>query len=330
MSLQTSVKKLIKPENTKDRFDRSRMISAFSPVIGLVALIILASLLSDVFLTTTNLTNVLRQVSVLGFAALGMTIVILTGNIDLSIIGTVSMTTTLTAVLLQNGWPVLPVIVVVILAGASVGVANGIILSKFKIESFVITMGMQVVCFGLALFIAGGRTVIVENLDLFMINLASEKVSGIIPVMFLVLLGFYLLFYILTKYMRIGRYIYALGGNEEVCYISGVNVSMVRIIAYVLSGSMAAVAGIFSFSRSLCGDPAAGTALGMYVVAAVVIGGTKMSGGRGGVLFTIVGIFIIGIINNTLNLVGFEYYAQQIIQGLIIIFAVVISSKRRR
>ncbi len=330
MSLQSSVKKSASADATQQNFDRKKMLSTLSPIIGLIALIILASALSDVFLTATNMTNVLRQVSVLGFASLGMTIVILTENIDLSIIGTVSMTTSLTAVLLQHEWAVLPTIIVVIIAGAIVGLINGIILSLFKIESFVITMGMQVVCFGMALFIAGGRTVIVDNLDPFMIDLASIKVFGQIPVMFLVLLGFYLLFFVFTKYTRMGRYIYALGGNEEVCYISGVNVSAVRITAYILSGCMAAVAGIFTFSRSLCGDPAAGTALGMYVVAAVVIGGTKMSGGRGGVLFTIVGIFIIGIINNTLNLVGFEYYAQQIIQGVIIIFAVVISSKRRR
>ncbi len=314
----------------RNNFDRKKILSALSPIIGLIALILLASILSDVFLTTTNFTNVLRQVSVLGFAALGMTIVILTGNIDLSIIGNVSMTTCLTAVLLQNGWSIVPMMIVVVLAGATVGLINGLILSYFQIESFVITMGMQVVCFGMALFIAGGRTVIVDNLNPFMIDLAQTKFLDIIPTMFIVLIGFYIAFFIFTKKTKMGRYIYALGGNEEVCYISGVNVSVVRTVAYILSGCMAAVAGIYTFSRSLCGDPSAGQALGMYVVAAVVIGGTKMSGGRGGVLFTIVGIFIIGIINNTLNLVGFEYYAQQIIQGIIIIVAVVISSKKRR
>jgi ribose/xylose/arabinose/galactoside ABC-type transport system permease subunit len=127
-----------------------------------------------------------------------------------------------------------------------------------------------------------------------------------------------------------GRYIFALGGNEEVSYISGVNVNTVRLAAYVLSGMFAAIAGIFMFSRSVAGDPTAGTALGMYVVAAVVVGGTKMSGGRGSVLFTIIGIFIIGSINNILNLINAPYQFQQIVQGIIIITAVVISSPRRR
>ncbi|MBN2558947.1 MAG: ABC transporter permease [Clostridia bacterium] len=329
MKIKNTFMNLIGNNDPASKFNRKKMLTTLSPVIGLVALFILASSLSNVFLTASNLTNVLRQVSVLGFAALGMTIVIITGNIDLSIIGNVSMSTTLVAVLLQNGWDVVPMILVVLLASSTIGLLNGLIISYFKIESFVITMGMQVVCFGLSLFIAGGRTVIVDNLAPFMLNLASNKL-GMIPVMFIILLGFYTVFYIFTKKTKMGRYIYALGGNEEVSYVSGVNVTIVRTTAYILSGLMAGVAGIFTFSRSLCGDPAAGSALGMYVVAAVVIGGTKMSGGRGSVLFTIIGILIIGIINNTLNLVGFEYYAQQIIQGLIIIFAVVISSKKRR
>lgn len=329
MEKKNNFMNLFKNNDPAGKFNRKKLLTTFSPIIGLVALFILASSLSNVFLTASNMTNVLRQVSVLGFAALGMTIVIITGNIDLSIVGNVSMTTVLAAVLLQNGWDVVPMIIVVLLAGSTIGLFNGLIISYFKIESFVITMGMQVVCFGLSLFIAGGRTVIVDDLKPFMLNLASSK-FGMIPVMFLILLAFYTVFYIFTKKTKMGRYIYALGGNEEVSYVSGVNVTVVRTTAYILSGLMAGVAGLFTFSRSLCGDPAAGSALGMYVVAAVVIGGTKMSGGRGGVLFTIVGILIIGIINNTLNLVGFEYYAQQIIQGLIIIFAVVISSKRRR
>jgi ribose transport system permease protein len=329
MDLKKRFADLLKPTEGKTNFNRKKILATLSPIIGLLTLIIIAGSSSPVFFTTTNITNVLRQVSVLGFAALGMTIVILTGNIDLSIIGNVSMSTTLAAVLLQRGWDIVPMILVVMLAGSAIGLINGLIISYFRVESFVITMGMQVVCFGLSLFIAGGRTVIVDNLDPFMIDLASIKV-GIIPVMFLVLLFFYAVFYVFTQKTRMGRYIYALGGNEEVCYVSGVNVTAVRTTAFVLSGMMASVAGIFIFSRSLCGDPAAGSSLGMYVVAAVVIGGTKMSGGRGGVLFTIVGILIIGIINNTLNLVGFEYYAQQIIQGVIIIFAVLISSKKRR
>ncbi len=312
-------------------FKGKRLIVNLTPMIGLIGLIIICSLIvPKLFMSLSNWSNILRQVTILGFAALGMTIVILTGNIDLSVIGNVSMTTCLAAILLQHNWNLIPTFAIVILAGAFIGLINGLIISFWKIESFVVTMGMQVICFGLAQYISGGRTIIIQNLNPFMIELASYRIANIIPGMFVILIIFYIILWIFTRNTKLGRYIYALGGNEEVCYISGVNVTFVRTTAYIISGIFAAIAGIFTFSRSLCGDPTAGSSLGMYVIAAVVIGGTKMSGGRGNVLFTIIGIFVIGIINNMLNLIGFKYYAQQIIQGIIIISAVIAGSQKRR
>ena len=318
-----------------NKSDIKRFISRFGTLLGLLIIIAIAAIATGGnSLSVVNIQNLLRQVTVLGFAALGMTVVILTGNIDLSIIGNVSMTTVITAVLMQKEWPIPAIILVVIAAGASVGLINGIILNLWKIESFVVTMGMQVVCFGLALLFSDSRTVIVDG-ELLMSkyvllkNLATSKVLGI-PVMFIILIVFYLIFFMLSKKTKLGRYIFALGGSEEVCYISGINVSFVRAMAYIISGMCAALAGIFMYSRSLCGDPNAGNALGMFVVAAVVIGGTKMSGGRGSILYTIIGIFIIQIINNTMNLLGAPYQIQQVIQGIIILVAVIISSSRRR
>ena len=315
-------------------------LSQVGSAIGLILVVIVASIITQGnFLSASNLTNVFRQVTIMGFASLGMCIVIITGNIDLSIIGNVSMTTVITAVLMVKEVPTPLIVLIVLLSGMAVGLLNGIILSVWKIESFVVTMGMQVVCFGMAMLVSGNRTVIVPGASLakygFLTNLAQWKVPGIpgvltFPVMFLIMLAFYILFWVFTSRTKMGRYIFALGGNEEVSYISGVNVSLVRIVSYVLSGMTAAIAGIFMFSRSMCGDPTAGNALGMYVVAAVVVGGTKMSGGRGNVLFNIMGLFVIGIINNVLNLVGAPYQLQQIIQGVIIILAVVMSSPKRK
>ena len=321
--------------NLLDTKSLKRVISKFGTLLGLVVIVIIAAIATQgMSLSAMNIQNLLRQVTVLGFASLGMTVVILTGNIDLSIIGNVSMTTVLTAVLMQKEWPIWAIVLVVLLSGAFIGFCNGMILNLWKIESFVVTMGMQVVCFGLALLFSDSRTVIVDG-DLLMgkyvllKNLATSKLLGI-PIMFIILIVFYLVFYFLSKNTKLGRYIFALGGSEEVCYISGINVSFVRLMAYVISGACAALAGIFMYSRSLCGDPNAGTALGMFVVAAVVVGGTKMSGGRGSILYTIIGIFIIQIINNTMNLLGAPYQIQQVIQGIIILVAVIISSSRRR
>lgn len=315
--------------------DIKRTISKYGTLLGLVIIVLIAAIATrGASLSRINIQNLLRQVTVLGFSSLGMTVVILTGNIDLSIIGNVSMTTVLTAVLMQWEWPIWAIVLVVLLSGAFIGLCNGTILSIWKIESFVVTMGMQVVCFGLALLFSGSRTVIVDGellMSKYLIfkNLATSKFLGI-PVMFIILICFFLVFYFLSKKAKLGRYIFALGGSEEVCYISGINVNFVRIMAYVISGICAALAGIFMYSRSLCGDPNAGSALGMFVVAAVVVGGTKMSGGRGSILYTIIGIFIIQIINNTMNLLGAPYQIQQVIQGIIILIAVIISSSRRR
>lgn len=319
---------------------RKLNLSQTGSAIGLVLLVIVAAIATQGnFLSASNLTNVFRQVTIMGFASLGMCIVIITGNIDLSIIGNVSMTTVITAVLMTQGMPTPLIILIVLLSGMAVGLINGVILSVWKIESFVVTMGMQVVCFGMAMLVSGNRTVIVPGNLLsqytFLTNLSQWQITVIpkvliFPVMFVIMLAFYLLFWVFTARTKMGRYIFALGGNEEVSYISGVNVTIVRIVSYVISGFTAAIAGIFMFSRSMCGDPTAGNSLGMYVVAAVVVGGTKMSGGRGNVLFNIMGIFVIGIINNLLNLVGAPYQLQQIIQGCIIILAVVMSSPKRK
>lgn len=319
---------------------RKLNLSQTGSAIGLVLLVIVAAIATQGnFLSASNLTNVFRQVTIMGFASLGMCIVIITGNIDLSIIGNVSMTTVITAVLMTQGMPTPLIVLIVLLSGMAVGLINGVILSVWKIESFVVTMGMQVVCFGMAMLVSGNRTVIVPGNLLsqytFLTNLSQWQITVIpkvliFPVMFLIMLAFYLLFWVFTARTKMGRYIFALGGNEEVSYISGVNVTIVRIVSYVISGFTAAIAGIFMFSRSMCGDPTAGNSLGMYVVAAVVVGGTKMSGGRGNVLFNIMGIFVIGIINNLLNLVGAPYQLQQIIQGCIIILAVVMSSPKRK
>ena len=319
---------------------RKLNLSQTGSAIGLVLLVIVAAIATQGnFLSASNLTNVFRQVTIMGFASLGMCIVIITGNIDLSIIGNVSMTTVITAVLMVKEVPTPLIVLIVLLSGMAAGLINGVILSVWKIESFVVTMGMQVVCFGMAMLVSGNRTVIVPGNLLsqytFLTNLSQWQITVIpkvliFPVMFLIMLAFYLLFWVFTARTKMGRYIFALGGNEEVSYISGVNVTIVRIVSYVISGFTAAIAGIFMFSRSMCGDPTAGNSLGMYVVAAVVVGGTKMSGGRGNVLFNIMGIFVIGIINNLLNLVGAPYQLQQIIQGCIIILAVVMSSPKRK
>ena len=222
---------------------RKLNLSQTGSAIGLVLLVIVAAIATQGnFLSASNLTNVFRQVTIMGFASLGMCIVIITGNIDLSIIGNVSMATVITAVLMTQGMPTPLIVLIVLLSGMAVGLINGVILSVWKIESFVVTMGMQVVCFGMAMLVSGNRTVIVPGNLLsqytFLTNLSQWQITVIpkvliFPVMFLIMLAFYLLFWVFTARTKMGRYIFALGGNEEVSYISGVNVTIVRIVSYV-------------------------------------------------------------------------------------------------
>ena len=184
-------------------------LSQVGSAIGLILVVIVASIITQGnFLSASNLTNVFRQVTIMGFASLGMCIVIITGNIDLSIIGNVSMTTVITAVLMVKEVPTPLIVLIVLLSGMAVGLLNGIILSVWKIESFVVTMGMQVVCFGMAMLVSGNRTVIVPGASLakygFLTNLAQWKVTVIpgvltFPVMFLIMLAFYILFWVFTS-----------------------------------------------------------------------------------------------------------------------------------
>lgn len=301
---------------------------ALSSIAGLAALFIVACILSPNFLTFTNLMNVLRQAPILGFVSLGVTLVILTGNNDLSVGGTASFAAVLTAVLLNTGMNPFLVMLVVIICGAIIGSVNGILLSVWDIEAFVITLGMQTFASGLAYLLSEGKIILVNDIPPVIQALANGEFFNI-PISFIVLAIFYVLVWLWTKKTTIGRYIFALGGSEEVCYISGVNVNFIRILVYVLSGAFTGLAGVFIFSRVLCGDPTSGMQQTNFAIAAVIVGGTKFKGGRGSVAFTMIGVFIIGIINNLLNLMGAPYYMQLMVQGAVIIAAVVLASSRR-
>ncbi|MEW6226547.1 MAG: ABC transporter permease [Bacillota bacterium] len=302
-----------------------RRLAPYSTVFGLTALFLASSIISPVFLTPTNLMNILRQMPILGFMALGMTLVIISGGIDLSVGGVLSLAAVGTAMLLPRLGALLTVPVIIAI-GAVIGSLNGFIVSKWKLEPFVVTLGMQTVATGFSFMWSGGRTVIVNNIPDVVVALSNESV-GPVPLSIVLMGGTYLVFWFWMRRSVFGRYIYALGGNEEVSYLSGVNVRLVRIVVFVISGSLSAVAGIFHFSRVLSGDPTAGGGIPLFVIASVIIGGTKFNGGRGSVALTIIGLLIIGIINNILNLLGATYYLQLIVQGVIIISAVLVSSR---
>jgi ribose transport system permease protein len=298
---------------------------------GLVVLVIASSLLSDAFLTVTNLFNIVKQVTILGFMSLGMTLVIIHGGIDLSVGGILALSAVGSAqLILQTNFSPLVVIGIMLLVGGFVGFSNGVIIAKGEAEPFLVTLGMQIILRGVAFIVCNARTLpLGDNMPPTIWHIANGF-FGPIPVPVILLLGVYLFFAVIMHYTSFGRYVYALGGSNEVSRLAGISVEWMKIKVFTISGILSAAAGIIHISRINAGDPTSGDLKVLPVIAAVIIGGTRFEGGRGNVLYTIAGLLIVGIINNILNLLGAVYYVQMIAQGLTIIIAVIINQVMTR
>lgn len=305
-------------------------ITRYSSLLGLVLILLIATFMSPYFWTFTNWANIMRQSVILGICSLGLTFVILTGHNDLSIQGVLAMCCVIGAVLTNRGVPLPVVILVSLVAGALMGSLTGTILSLWNMEPFVATYGMQTLATGFAYLFSGGMIVIISNMPDSTYSLANARILGGIPACFLFMLVLYAICDLILKKTRFGRLVYAVGGNSEVCYLSGVSVRRMRIAVYTICGLGCGLAGLFLLSRTTVGDPSSGGTYTLQAISACIIGGNKFNGGIGNVWFTLVGVLIVGIISNILNLVGASYYTQLIVQGLIIVGAVAISSKRRK
>lgn len=306
-----------------------RYITRFPSLIGFGVLLIACSFLSPVFWTITNWTNIMRQSVILGICSLGLTFVILTGHNDLSISGVLPLTSVLFALQLRAGIPVPVAIIGCIIAGGLFGLFNGSVLSFWNMEPFVVTYGMQVLAQGLGFLISGGAIVILKDIPQAALDLVGLRV-GKIPVCFVVMIVLYAFAQFVLSRTRFGRYVYAVGGNPEVCYLSGMSVKNMRRLVYMINGMCVGLAGVLLFSRTTVGDPSSGATYTLQAISACIIGGCKFNGGIGNVFYTLIGVLIVGIISNILNLAGASYYIQLIVQGLIIISAVAMSSKRRK
>lgn len=293
--------------------------------VGLLILIIASTVLSPVFMTSTNIFNTLRQASAIGIVSIGATIVILSGGIDLSVGSILTIAATMTTGLMagKNGVTI-PVIIAVLLVGIFFGFINGILITKRKVEPFIITLGLSTVIQGIVLYFTKGSPVgqIAPNLKFL-----GNGYLWVIPVpviVFTIIVG---ITSIVLHRTVFGRYIYSIGGNAEAARLSGIKVDKNKIYVYMLSGLTAALAGIVLASRVSVGDPYMGRGYELDAIAAVVIGGTSMAGGVGGLAGTVAGVLIITIMNNMLNLLNISPFVQQIVKGLIIIAAVIFQKK---
>lgn len=295
------------------------------------ALIVLMTLLSMArpnFLNVANLVNLLRQISINGILAVGVTYVLLTGGVDLSLGSVVALTGVIAAGLAHPGaHTILVPVAMGIVTGIVCGAANGIIVTRGRVAPFIATLGMMTAARGLALLASGGRPV--SNLSAAFTSLGSGDILAVpAPVVIFAVVA--LLSWIFLRKMRLGRYVYAVGGNENAARAAGVNVRAVKMIAYTICGALAGVAGVVLAARITTGQPNAGIGYELDAIAAVVIGGTSLSGGVGGISGTVLGALLIGVINNGLDLLNVSSYYQQIVKGLIIVGAVWLDRSKHR
>jgi putative xylitol transport system permease protein len=311
------------------------LLKRYGIVTAFFVLCIVLSVVSDYFLTVGNILNILRQASINGVLAIGMTFVILTRGIDLSVGSVAALSgivatsfATRSAIAGVHGAPY-PALLA-ILAGLAVGLvsggASGAVITRFRVPPFVVTLGMLSTARGLTLLYAGGRPI--PNLTSQFRWIGTAEAFGIpLPIVVLALV-FGIAWWVLS-YTRFGRHVYATGGNPRASTSSGINVTRVRLSVYMISGVLAALAGILLAARTGSGLTQAGISYELDAIAAVVIGGTSLSGGVGGVIGTLFGALIIGVMNNGLDLLGVDSNYQQIFKGLMIIGAVMLDSARR-
>ena len=294
----------------------------------------------SVFLTWSTQRDTLLYYAEYGILAAGMTLVILAAGIDLSVGAVLGFSATLFSLLLMGyGWPALPAALVTILAASAMGALSGFVIARFRMQPFVATLGMMLVARGAAKWICAGQKVQPGAQTWYAMQTGKPAVFdwmttpmrpfGLQPVILLFLVTI-LALWIVVKYTRFGRHIYAIGGNEEATRLSWVNVGMVKIGAYALCGMTAGLAGLCNASLNTLGDPEAGFTYELDAIAAVVIGGSSLAGGKGGMFFTLLGALIIAYINKILSLNNFEEPAKLMIRGSLIIVAVLIQQTLER
>lgn len=298
-------------------------------IVALIILIVFVSVLNPAFLQVNNLLNLMRQLIINGFIALGMTFVILTGGIDLSVGSTLALTSAIFAGLLQGGMPTILAILISLGLGLILGLLNGILITKGKLAPFIVTLATMTIFRGLTLVYMDGRPIAGPKDDFAFQFLGKGQFFGI-PFQVILFIITYLILWILLTKTSYGRKIYAVGGNEKASFISGIKIDKIKILVYVISALMAVLSGLVLTSRLNSAQPTAGSAYEMDAIAAVVLGGTSMTGGSGSLTGTLIGILILGVLNNGLNLLGVSSFYQQIVKGVVILIAVLIDRKRNK
>ena len=303
------------------------ILRKFGLLAVIIVIIIAMSVVSPVFLTRQNIINVLRQVSINGIMAVGVTLVILTGGIDLSVGALVAVTSVIAGSLLLAGYSVPTAVLAGVAAAIAFGAFSGTLISVFGLPPFIATLSTMTIGRGFALVYSNGRPYAITDKTFVSIGQGS---TFDIPNPIWILLVVCVVVYILLNFTVYGRHIYAYGGNRQAARLAGVRTKLVEISVYIISGFLAGVAAIILSARIRSGQPTAGDGYELDAIAAAAIGGTSMVGGKGSVLGTVLGFIIIGVVSNSLTLLNVSSFYQQIVKGVIIIIAVMMDSQTKR
>jgi ribose/xylose/arabinose/galactoside ABC-type transport system permease subunit len=287
-----------------------------------LALVLILAISSPYFLAPSNLINIVRQIAIIAILGLGMTFVIVSGGIDLSIGSLLAVGGIVAALLIKKaGLPVWPAVMAGIIAGGALGSINGIIIAFLRVPPFVATLAMMTIARGIAYILTDGRSIISMGKSFLMIG---QGTLGPVPWLIIILGIVAVLSWFLLDYTKFGRYVYAIGGNEEAAHVSGIKIGLSKTLIYMIIGLLSGLAGVMLTSRIDSAQPQAGTGYELDAIAAAVIGGTKLSGGVGTVFGTIIGALLMGVISNGLNLLNVSPYLQMVARGAIIVAAVVV------
>ncbi len=316
-------------DNRKKLLSKEWLIEQKS-LIALLFLVVVVSFLNPNFFTVDNLLNILRQTSVNAIIAVGMTLVILTAGIDLSVGSVLALCGAFAATLVAMEVPVLVAVPTALLAGAALGAISGIIIAKGKVQAFIATLVTMTLLRGVTMVYTDGRPIstgFTDTADTFAWFGTGYALGIPVPVWLMVVVfagAWYLL-----NHTRFGRYVYAVGGNESATRLSGINVDRVKIGVYAICGLLAALAGIIVTSRLSSAQPTAGMGYELDAIAAVVLGATSLMGGKGRIMGTLIGALIIGFLNNALNLLDVSSYYQMIAKAVVILLAVLVDNKNK-
>jgi len=311
---------------------RSTLLEAFGPFLGLAFIIgLFALLVGPRFISTSNLTLVAVQTVVVALGAMGMTLVIISGGIDLSVGSMIALTTVVTALGLQSGFPVLPAAGLGMAAGGLCGLVNGLLITQLRIVPFIVTLGMLGMARGAAKYLAGEQKVDAPLTWLNKVMYKTPEPSWLLlspGIWIMILLA--LAVWFLLRYTILGRHTFAIGSSEATARLCGVRVERVKVILYILCGLFTGLAGVMQFARLSVGDPTVAVGRELDIIAAVVIGGGSLSGGEGSVLGSLVGAFLMAFLRSGCTMMGFPNYIQDILVGAIIIIAAGLDQLRRR